>query len=93
MAKTITVEKKSPIDLLTELLGEMTARATEAERQRDIAEKNARDWYEYHQRKEAELKKANERIKELENDVQEAMMHIEDLTSRLDKEITQQGSK
>lgn len=86
-------EKKSPIDLLTELLGEMTARATEAERQRDIAEKNARDWYEYHQRKEAELKEAKERITELERDMQEAMMHIEDLASRLDKETTQQGSK
>ena len=93
MARRIDIEKKSPIDLLTELLGEMTARATEAERQRDIAEKNARDWYEYHQRKEAELKEKNERIEELEHDLQEALICIDDLTVKLDKaEKTKQGS-
>lgn len=89
-----TIEKKSPIDLLTDLLGEMTARATEAERQRDIAENNARDLYQYHQRKETELKEANERIKELEHDLQEALICIDDLTVKLDKATkTKQGSK
>lgn len=34
-------QTKNPIELVTELLGTMTARAVEAERQRDEAKKNA----------------------------------------------------
>ena len=38
-------ETKSPLDLVTELLAVMTARAVEAERQRDEAQKSADEWY------------------------------------------------
>ena len=46
--------KKNPIQLVTELLAEMTAR--EAEQQRDEAQKNSDEWYAYYQKKDAELK-------------------------------------
>lgn len=48
--------KKNPIQLVTELLAEMTARAVEAERQRDEAQKSSDEWYAYYQKKDAELK-------------------------------------
>ncbi|WP_302316952.1 hypothetical protein [uncultured Alistipes sp.] len=48
--------KKNPIQLVTELLAEMTARVVEAEQQRDEAQKNSDEWYAYYQKKDAELK-------------------------------------
>ena len=51
-------ETKSPLDLVTELLAIMTARAVETERQRDEAQKSANEWYQNWQRKDAELKEA-----------------------------------
>ena len=48
--------KKNPIQLVTELLAEMTARAVEAERQRDEAQKSSDEWYAYYQKKDTELK-------------------------------------
>ncbi len=86
-------ETKSPIELLTALLGEMTARATEAERQRDAEIENSRIWYEQCQLRKDELKEAKQRIEELERDMQEAIHCIDDLTAKLDKVTkTKQGS-
>ena len=36
---------KTPIELMADLLATMTARAIEAERQRDEAEKSSDEWY------------------------------------------------
>lgn len=55
-------QTKNPIELVTELLGTMTARAVEAERQRDEAKKNADEWYGYYQSKDAELKEAEAKL-------------------------------
>ena len=55
-------ETKSPIELVTELLAIMTARAVEAERQRDEAQKSADEWYQNWQRKDAELKEAEAKL-------------------------------
>lgn len=55
-------ETKSPIELVTELLAIMTARAVEAERQRDEAQKSSDEWYNNWQRKDAELKAAEAKL-------------------------------
>lgn len=55
-------ETKNPIELVTELLAVMTARAVEAERQRDEAEKTSDDWYTNWQRKDSELKEAEAKL-------------------------------
>lgn len=55
-------QTKNPIELVTELLGTMTARAVEAERQRDEAKKNADEWYGCYQNKDAELKEAEAKL-------------------------------
>ena len=47
---------KTPIEALAFTLGEMTARAMEAERQRDAAKEDANNWYDLYQRKEAQVK-------------------------------------
>ena len=57
-------ETKSPLDLVTELLAVMTARAVEAERQRDEAQKSADEWYQNWQRKDSELKEAEAKLTE-----------------------------
>lgn len=54
--------KKNPIQLVTELLAEMTARAVEAERQRDEAQKNSDEWYAYYQKKTEELKEMEAKL-------------------------------
>lgn len=54
--------KKNPIQLVTELLAEMTARVVEAEQQRDEAQKNSDEWYAYYQKKDAELKETAEKL-------------------------------
>lgn len=54
--------KKNPIQLVTELLAEMTARVVEAERQRDEAQKNSDEWYAYYQKKTEELKELEAKL-------------------------------
>ena len=53
-------QDRTPIEMLTDLLGEMTARAIEAERQRDEARKEAGEWYQHFQRKDAQGKDLEE---------------------------------
>lgn len=55
-------KQKSPIELLTELLATMTARAVEAERQRDEALKSSDEWYHNWQNKDAALKEAEAKL-------------------------------
>lgn len=54
--------KKNPIQLVTELLAEMTARVAEAERQRDEAQKSSDEWYAYYQKKTEELKELEAKL-------------------------------
>lgn len=56
--------RKNPIQLVTELLAEMTARAVEAERQRDEAQKSSDEWYAYYQNKDKELKETAAKLAE-----------------------------
>ena len=56
-------ETKSPIELVTELLAIMTARAVEAERQRDEAQKSSDEWYQNWQAKDAALKETEAKLR------------------------------
>ena len=54
---------KSPIELMAELLATMTARAVEAERERDEAQKSSDDWYNNWQTKDAALKETEDKLR------------------------------
>lgn len=54
---------KTPIELMADLLATMTARAIEAERQRDEAEKSSDEWYQNRQAKDAALKEAEAKLR------------------------------
>lgn len=54
--------EKTPIELMAELLATMTARAVEAERQRDEATKSSNEWYQNWQRKDAQLKETEAKL-------------------------------
>lgn len=54
---------KTPIELMADLLANMTARAIEAERQRDEAEKSSDEWYQNWQAKDAALKEAEAKLR------------------------------
>lgn len=55
-------KSKSPIELMADLLATMTARAVEAERQRDEAQKSSDEWYQHWQDKDAALKEAEAKL-------------------------------
>ena len=54
--------KKNPIQSVTDLLAEMTARAVEAERQHAEAQKSSDEWYAYYQKKTEELKELEAKL-------------------------------
>lgn len=58
--------QKTPIEIMADALAEMTARAIEAERQRDEALKSSDDWYRNWQNKAAQLKEAEAKIEQIE---------------------------
>ena len=59
---------KTPVELLTDLLSNMTQRAIQAEAERDAEKKRADEWYQYYRSKEAEL---DEVVAELAAEVKE----------------------
>lgn len=53
---------KTPIEVLACALGEMTARAMEAERQIEAAKEDAKNWYELFHQKDVQLKEAEAKL-------------------------------
>lgn len=53
---------KSPVQLMADLLGEMTQRALDAVMERDEARQSSDEWYQNWQRKDAELKEAQAKL-------------------------------
>ena len=53
---------KSPVQLMADLLGEMTQRAFDAVMERDEARQSSDEWYQNWQRKDAELKEAQAKL-------------------------------
>lgn len=72
-------KNRTPIELVTDLLAQMTARAAEAEQRANAAEKSASEWYERYRSKDKELQNANKQIDELVGDLKQAVEHIEKL--------------
>ena len=64
-------KQKTPIELMADLLAEMTARAIEAERQRDEALKSSDDWYKNWQRQSAKLKETEALLEKTETSLNE----------------------
>lgn len=56
---------KSPIELIADLLATMTARAVEAERQRDEAKQHSDEWYQNWKNKDTALKEAEAKLREV----------------------------
>ena len=69
---------KNPIEILTEMLATMTARAVEAERQRDEAIASSNEWYAFYQRKDEELGKEKEAHAETKRELQELLDQLAD---------------
>lgn len=82
-------EKKTPIEQVTDLLAEMTARATEAEQRTNAAEKSSTEWYTRYLEKSKELEAANKRIAELEDDLKRVVEYIE----KHNEKPTKKGAK
>ena len=57
---------KSPIALMAELLATMTERAVEAERQRDSYREGYDYWFQQYQRKDEQLKAAEDKLAALD---------------------------
>ena len=53
---------RTPIQLMGDLLVEMTARAMEAERQRDEALRSSDDWYHHWKRRDDDAKEAEAKL-------------------------------
>lgn len=54
--------EKTPIELMADLLATVTARAVEAERQRDEARKSSDEWYRNWQHKDEQLKETEAKL-------------------------------
>lgn len=69
---------KNPIEILTETLATMTARAVEAERERDAAIASSNDWYSMYQRKDEELGKEKEAHAATKKELQDLLDQLAD---------------
>ncbi len=55
-------QTKNALEILSEALAAITARAMDAERERDEAKAEARSWYEYYEQKNEALKEAESKL-------------------------------
>lgn len=69
---------KNPIEILTETLATMTARAVEAERQRDEAIASSNEWFALYQKKDAELGREKEAHAATKKEYQELLNELAD---------------
>lgn len=72
-------ETKSPINLMADLLAAMTARAMEAERERDEAKKRADDWYMSWQRKDEQLREKEAKLADASEQITELRVKLADM--------------
>ena len=82
---------KTPLDLMAELLAKMTARAMEAERQRDEAEKRGAEWYEGWKRKDARLQEVECTLAAEITEHSKTRKALKEMLERLEKEDINRG--
>lgn len=75
-------QTKTPIDLLTEALAEMTKRAMEAERQRDAAKEDATNWFQISQHKDAQLKETEAKLAAETEELQRVRRQFKEVIDR-----------
>ena len=80
-------DKKTPIEQVTALLAEMTARATEAEQRANAAEKSTTEWYTRYCVNNDKIKEANARIAELEKQLSEKTQRLESTEDDLQRAV------
>lgn len=78
-------EKKSPIDLLTEALANMTRTAMDAERERDLEKKRGDDWYKSYLDKVAENKELQTMLAAEIQGHENTRMQLEEATNSISK--------
>lgn len=77
--------KGTPVEILTTALAEMTQRAIEAERQRDIEKARGDEWYNYYEAKEAERVHLTMRLNEAEAIAEQFQKRYEEIHDELMK--------
>ena len=75
-------QTKTPIEFLASALGEMTERAMEAERQRDTAQKDAANWFDLYQQKDAQAKDLAEKLKAETEELQRVRRQFKEVIDR-----------
>lgn len=83
------MNEKKPIELMADLLAEMTIRATEAERQRGEAEERENSWYQNYLRQEAKLREAEAKLSEEIREHNNTKQKCRELLDRLQKAGTE----
>ena len=74
--------EKNPINILTDALAEMTARAIKAEEERDEAIKNENSWYENWKRRSAELEEKEALLADAFEQVGDLKAKLDDMTEK-----------
>ena len=77
---------KNPIELMANLLAEMTARAMEAERQRDEALKSSEEWYQNYLRKDIQVKDLQRLLDDKTNEYERLRISFSDYVDKLKEE-------
>ena len=76
---------KTPIELMAELLAEMTERATTAERERDAAKQESANWYQHYKNKDDQLKAAEASLTATSQENKELRLAIQEYIELLEK--------
>lgn len=82
---------KSPIELVTELLATMAARAVEVENQLESARKSSDEWYQNWQRKDAQLKEAEAKLAAEIEEHQNTQQALREALDNMEKGDRQNG--
>lgn len=82
---------KNPIDQLAYLLGAMTTRAIEAERERDAAKLDAENWYKNWQRKDEQLEECRKELEEHKKLLEAAEIRLNEAETAIEQERFEHG--
>lgn len=85
-------EKNTPIDVLANVLAEMSTRAYNAEAEVEKLKADDNNWYQHWQTKDAEVKKITEELNELKRQFHNLMSERNDLKDAYDA-LTQKEEK
>lgn len=76
-------QKNTPIELMAQLLAEMTERAMNAERERDAECENSYEWYRSYKTKSEELTKTKAELEATKAELEHTKLLIEEAEKKL----------